>query len=97
MPSLLTFLMYVFVVVSQSGHGAYWVSREPDTVTYFQLPNTVYGSIGLSAHEKNVDEAFSALNIGDVIYLDLQRYRVAQIEIPCLATAVGSQRLCIVG
>lgn len=80
MPTILTFLMYVFVVVSQSGHGTYWVSSEPNTVTYFQLPNTVYGSIGLTAHEKNVEEAFSALNVGDVIYLDTQRYRVSQIE-----------------
>jgi hypothetical protein len=78
MPALLTFLIYGFSIVGQS--WTYDVNSAPNTLTYFALANSYYGSIGLLAHEENAEDAFLQLEVNDVLWLDQQPYKVQFIE-----------------
>ena len=75
MPTLISFLMFVFVVVQQpSGYYSY-VSNDLATVTQYQ---SGFG-IRLMAHAEMAGSAFSRLRIGDEIKLDKKTFIVADI------------------
>jgi hypothetical protein len=78
MPAILAFLIYAFNIVGQS--WTYDVNAAPNTLTYFALANSYYGSIGLLAHEENAEDAFLQLEANDILWLDQQPYVVKYIE-----------------
>jgi hypothetical protein len=84
---LLSFLAFAFTVVGQT--GTYSVSSQPNTVTLYNLAYTCCNTIGFLAHEKNVEDAFTALSMGDIITLDGTLYEVTKIE-RYTATSGGS-------
>ena len=67
MPSLISFLAFVFFVVPSS--GVYSVTSDPQAVTFYNLAYEVYGTPGILAHADLAGAAFFELDEGDKVTL----------------------------
>jgi len=64
MPTLITFLLFAFTIVSSGGYN---VTANPQAVTYYTNAHALYNSDVLLAHEDKAGAAFMQLKIGDEI------------------------------
>jgi hypothetical protein len=78
MPTLISFLAFVFIVLPSQ--GLYSVTDKPDAVTFYTLAYGYGGTIPLLAHEDLAGAAFMQLRTGDTITLDnSKRFTVTEI------------------
>ena len=79
MPSIISFLAFMFVVLPSQ--GLYGVTSKPDAVTYYQLAHINEGADVMLAHEDKAGAAFAELETGDTIRVGYpDRVRLYQVK-----------------
>ena len=82
MPTLITFLTFIFVILPSQ--GLYSVTDRADAVTYYQLAHINEGADVILAHENLAGAAFAELETGDMIrvgYPDgVRLYQVKELQ-----------------